>query len=347
MAQAIVIRNYGGSEVLVCEDVEVAEPGVGELRIRQTGIGVNYHDVYVRSGLYKTLALPGIPGCEATGVVEAIGSGVTDFQVGDRIAYVTGGYGAYASHRSLPADLAVPIPENVTDEAAASNLLRAMTVEMLTGPVCNISPGMNVLVHAAAGGVGRMLCQALSNLGATVIGTVGSAEKAGIAKANGCVHTILYREVDFTKAVADITGSKGVQVVYDSVGANTFAGSVEVLDFCGHMVNFGQSSGPIDPVAMATLATKSLTVSRPILFHYLRDQQQYRAMASHALDKFASGPVASPSTDTNPIGGGLQSARYFGKHDRRRFADLGSLRCNLRRCSEGQQSGLRLQHFKL
>ena len=146
-----------------------------------------------------------MPGCEATGVVEAVGLDVSGYAEGDRIAYVTGGYGAYASHRILPAHLAVPVPDDVTNEAAASNLLRAMTVEMLTGPVCNIAPGMNVLVHAAAGGVGRMLCQALSNLGATVIGTVGSAEKAGIAKANGCDHAILYRDVDFTKAVADIT----------------------------------------------------------------------------------------------------------------------------------------------
>lgn len=307
MAQAIVIRNYGGSEVLVCEDVEVAAPGAGELRIRQTGIGVNYHDVYVRSGLYKTLALPGIPGCEATGVVEAIGVGVTDFQVGDRIAYVTGGYGAYASHRTLPAHLAVPLPDNVSDENAASNFLRAMTVEMLTGPVCSISPGMSVLVHAAAGGVGRMLCQALSNLGATVIGTVGSAEKAEIAKANGCSYTILYREVDFTKAVEEITDGKGVQVVYDSVGADTFDGSIEALDFCGHLVNFGQSSGPIDPVAMTTLATKSLTVSRPILFHYLRNQQQYRAMASQALDKFASGQLIAPAPTPVPLSDAAQA----------------------------------------
>ncbi|MGR3512272.1 MAG: quinone oxidoreductase family protein [Paracoccaceae bacterium] len=300
-AKAIVIREYGGSEVLVCEDVEVAEPGPGELRIRQTGIGVNYHDVYVRSGLYKTLALPGIPGCEATGVVDAVGPDVSAYAKGDRIAYVTGGYGAYASHRILPAHLAVPVPDDVTNEAAASNLLRAMTVEMLTGPVCNIAPGMNVLVHASAGGVGRMLCQALSNLGATVIGTIGSAEKADTAKANGCTHTILYRDVDFTKAVAEITDGKGVQVVYDSVGADTFAGSIETLDFCGHLVNFGQSSGPIDPVAMATLATKSLTVSRPILFHYLRDQQQYRAMASQALDKFASGQLIAPAPTPIPL----------------------------------------------
>lgn len=300
-AKAVVIRNYGGSDVLVCEDVAVKAPSAGELVIRQTGIGVNFHDVYVRSGLYKTLALPGIPGCEASGIVEAVGPDVFDFQVGDRIAYVTGGYGAYASHRILPAHLAVPIPAGVSDETAASNLLRAMTVEMLTGPVCNLSSGMTVLVHAAAGGVGRMLCQALSNLGATVIGTVGSSDKAEIAAANGCAHTILYREVDFTKAVADITGGQGVQVVYDSVGRDTFAGSIEVLDFCGHLVNFGQSSGAIDPVAMTTLAAKSLTVSRPILFHYLRDPAQYRAMAKHALDKFATGQLQAPEPKPIPL----------------------------------------------
>lgn len=300
-AQAIVIREYGGPEVLVCENVDVAEPAAGELRVRQTGIGVNYHDVYVRSGLYKTLSLPGVPGCEAAGVVEAVGPDVSGYEEGDRIAYVTGGYGAYTSHRILPAHLAVPLPDGVADEAAASNFLRAMTVEMLTGPVCSINAGMTVLVHAAAGGVGRMLCQALSNLGATVIGTVGSEEKADIAKANGCAHSILYREVDFTKAVAEITDGEGVQVVYDSVGADTFAGSIEALDFCGHLVNFGKSSGPIDPVAMAALATRSLTVSRPILFHYLRDPRQYRAMAGQALGKFASGQLKAPAPTPVPL----------------------------------------------
>ena len=293
-AKAIIIREYGGPEVLVPEDLVVRAPVEGELLIRQTGIGVNYHDVYVRSGLYKTLTLPGIPGCEAIGVVEAVGGNVSQFQEGDRVSYVTGGYGAYASHRNLPADLAVRIPDNVTDDTVASNLLRAMTVEMLTGPVCRISPSMTVLVHAAAGGVGRMLCQAISNLGATVIGTVGSAEKADIAKANGCAQTILYREVDFVKSVSEITNGSGVQVVYDSVGSDTFTGSAEVLDFCGHLVNFGQSSGPIKPVSMTTLATKSLTVTRPILFHYLRNPRQYKAMADQAINKFASGQLQAP-----------------------------------------------------
>lgn len=301
MAQAILIRDYGGSDVLVCEDIDLGAPAAGELRLRQTGIGVNYHDVYVRSGLYKTLTLPGVPGCEATGVVEAVGPEVTGVSVGDRVAYVTAGYGAYASHRVLPAHLAVPLPDAVSDLAAASNLLRAMTVEMLTGPVRAIAPGMTVLVHAAAGGVGRMLCQALAHAGATVIGTVGSPEKAEIAKASGCAHTVLYREVAFTQAVSELTQGRGVQVVYDSVGADTFEGSIEALDVCGHLVNFGQSSGPIAPVAMATLATKSLTVSRPILFHYVRAPKPYRAMADSALAKLAAGTLQTPAPTPIPL----------------------------------------------
>ncbi|MEM6387780.1 MAG: alcohol dehydrogenase catalytic domain-containing protein [Pseudomonadota bacterium] len=164
-----------------------------KLRIRQTAVGVNYYDVYVRSGLYKTLALPEVPGCEATGIVEVVGSDVSGFQEGDRIAYMTGSYRAFATHRNLPAALAVPLPEAVADETAASNLLWAMTFEMLTGPVCQVRPGTSTLVHAAAGGVGRMLCQALAGLGANVIGTVGSEEKARIAKDNGCTFCAIRR----------------------------------------------------------------------------------------------------------------------------------------------------------
>lgn len=301
MTQAIIIRDYGGSDVLTLEPIELGAPEAGMLRIRQTAIGVNYHDVYVRSGLYKTLALPGIPGCEATGVVEAVGADIAGVQVGDRIAYVTGTYGAYASHRMLPADLAVPLPEGVDDAAAASNLLRAMTVEMLTAQVCRIEAGMTVLVHAAAGGVGKMLCQVLASLGVTVIGTVGSADKAQIAQANGCAHTILYREVKFEDAVDQITKGAGVDVVYDSVGADTFAGSLAVLKMCGHLVNFGQSSGPVEPLAMATLAAKSLSVSRPILFHYLRDPAQYRTMAARVFDKFQSGVLDAGEQTPIPL----------------------------------------------
>ena len=301
MPEAIIIREYGGSDRLVLENIDLPDPAPDEVTVHQTAVGVNYHDVYVRSGLYKTLALPGIPGCEAAGVIEAVGANIKHLKPGDRIAYVTGIYGAYTSHRTLPAQLAVSVPDDITDETCASNLLRAMTVEMLTAKVCQIKPGMTVLVHAAAGGVGRMLCQALSNMGATVIGTVGSAQKARVAEDNGCDHVVLYREDDFTHAVAELTTNEGVDVVYDSVGADTLTGSMESLKLCGHLVNFGQSSGPTEPVAMATLAAKSLTVSRPILFHYLQDPEQYQAIAGRVMQQFQSGILKAAAPSPVPL----------------------------------------------
>lgn len=288
MATAIVIREYGGSNVLKPEEIEVGAPATGELLIRQTGVGVNFHDVYVRSGLYQTLSLPGIPGCEAVGVIENVGEGVEGFSVGDRVAYVTGRYGAYASHRLLDASLALHVPDEVPDATVATNLLRAMTVDMLISQVTQVKEGDTILVQAAAGGVGRLLCQWASNLGATVIGTVGSEEKAEQAKASGCTHTILYRQMDFLQAVRDLTDSRGVDVAYDSVGANTFYGSLDALKPTGHLVNFGQSSGPVTPLEMPQLAAKSLTVSRPILFHYITEPQRYRRMASSVFDAFIS-----------------------------------------------------------
>jgi NADPH2:quinone reductase len=289
MAEAIVIREYGAADAMRIESVDIPAPGSGELHIKQTAVGVNYHDVYVRSGLYKTLALPGTPGCEATGVVQRIGPGVSGFEVGDRIAYVTAAYGAYASERILPAAKALKLDENISDTLVASTLLRAMTVEMLMCRVHRIEAGMTILVHAAAGGMGRLLCQWASHKGATVIGTVGTAEKAEVARRSGCHHPVLYRETDFANAVAEITEGGGVDVVYDSVGADTFAGSIEALAMCGHLVNFGQSSGPVDPLLMSTLAAKSLTVSRPILFHYMNDPVQYHAMADTVFEAFRSG----------------------------------------------------------
>jgi len=289
MADVISIKAYGGSDRLTVEQVTIPSPAADELLVRQTAVGVNYHDIYVRSGLYKTLSLPGVPGCEAAGVVTGLGSDVDGFKIGDRIAYVTGGYGAYTSERVLPAVLALKLPDAISDEVAAATLLRSMTVEMLTAQVCAIHAGMSILVHAAAGGVGRALCQVASHLGATVIGTVGSAEKAEIAQSCGCAHTVLYRETDFVEAVMSLTQGRGVDVVYDSVGADTFAGSIDVLTHCGHLVNFGQSSGPVEPLAMSTLAAKSLTVTRPILFHYLADTRQYQHMANQVFQKYESG----------------------------------------------------------
>lgn len=292
MPQAIVIREYGTSDVLNLEEVDVPAPRAGEIRLRQTSVGVNFHDIYVRSGLYNTLTPPGILGCEGTGVVEALGDGVDAFDVGQRVAYVTGPpYGAYASHRLLPAKAAVPLPDIMDDDIAAATLLRALTVDMLTQRVTQLKPGMSILVHAAAGGVGRLLCQMASHLGVTVYGTVGSAEKAEIAGTAGCTHPILYRETDFEGEILDLTDGGGVDVVYDSIGADTFAGSLKALTICGHLVNFGQSSGPVDPLAMATLAEKSLTVTRPILFHYLMNTSQYRDMAASVFGAFAQGTL--------------------------------------------------------
>lgn len=280
MPHAIVLRAPGDPEVLCLEEVTVPAPGKGELRLRQTAIGVNFHDCYVRSGLYRTLPLPGIPGIEAVGVVEEIGPEVEGFRPGDRVGYVTPAYGAYASERVLAAELALKLPPTIDDRTAASALVRGLTVELLTGVVHRVAAGDRVLVHAAAGGVGRMLCQKLKALGASVIGTAGNPQKAAIARAAGCDEVILYRESDFVQRVKEITDGRGVAVAYDSVGKDTFMGSLECLALRGHLVNFGQASGPVPPFEVSRLAARSTTVSRPILFHYLVERAERDALAS-------------------------------------------------------------------
>jgi len=301
MAEAILLREHGGPAVLRAEAVEVGTPGPGELRLRQTAIGVNFHDCYVRSGLYRTLPLPGVPGIEAAGVVEAVGPGVEGFAPGDRIGYVTAGYGAYASHRLLPAALALKLPPGVSDRLAASLLLKGLTAEMLLRQVHRVQPGQTLLVQAAAGGVGRLLCQWAAHLGATVIGTVGSAAKAEIARAHGCHHTILYREEDFVARVQAITGGRGVDAAYDSVGADTFDGSLACLAPRGHLVNFGQSSGPVPPFAVARLAAKSNTLTRPMVFHYLAERPALEAMAAALFAALDSGAVTAEEGEALPL----------------------------------------------
>lgn len=301
MAKAIILREYGGPEKLRLEDIEVGAPGAGELRIRQTAVGVNYHDVYVRSGLYKTLALPGTPGIEGAGVVEAVGAGVSGFSVGDRIGYVTGQYGAYASHRLLPASLALKLPAAVDDRLAATILLKGLTADMLLRHVHRVGKGDFVLVHAAAGGVGRLLAQWASHLGATVIGTAGTAAKAKMAREAGCAHTILYREQDFAAETMKITGGRGVDVVYDSVGKDTFEGSLQVLAKLGHLVNFGQASGPIPPFEISRLAARSNSISRPILFHYLENEARRQDMARALFDAFSHGVLTAQAGEAMPL----------------------------------------------
>jgi len=291
MTRIIQMSAPGGPEVLQLAEVDLPEPGPGELRLRQTAIGVNYHDVYVRSGLYQTLPLPGVPGIEAVGVVEQVGAGVTHVAVGDRIGYITGQYGCYAAARNLDAALAVRLPEQISDVQAAATLMKAFTVAMLVHRVHRVEAGQTVLVHAAAGGVGQLLCGWARSLGATVIGTVGSAEKAAIARAHGADHVILYREEDVAARVAEITGGAGVAAAYDAVGADTFAGSVAALGFEGHLVAYGQASGPVPPFGMALLASRSLTVSRPIVFHYLRTPEKLAEIGALVSDALARGVI--------------------------------------------------------
>lgn len=301
MATAIVLREHGGPEVLTSERVEIGRPGPGELRVRQTAIGVNFHDCYVRSGLYRTLALPGVPGIEAAGVVEETGVGVSGFAAGDRIAYVTGQYGAYASERLLPAALALRLPPGIAETVAATVLLKGLTAEMLTREVHRLKAGDAILVHAAAGGVGRLLCRRARQLGATVIGTVGSEAKAVVARAAGCAHTILYRQEDFVARVKDLTGGRGVDVVYDSVGRDTFDGSLDCLALRGHLVNFGQASGSVAPFEVSRLAARSTTLSRPVLFHYIVERGALEALAAPVFESVLSGVFDTEAGQAFPL----------------------------------------------
>ncbi|KQT58467.1 quinone oxidoreductase [Methylobacterium sp. Leaf456] len=295
MSRAVLLREHGGPEVLRVEEVAVGAPGPGEIRLRQTAIGVNFHDCYVRSGLYRTLPLPGVPGIEAVGHVEALGEGVEGLRVGSRVGYVSPGYGAYAETRRLPASLAVPLPDDLGDEAAASVLLKGLTACMLLRRVHRVSPGETILVHAAAGGVGQLLCAWAKHLGATVIGTVGSREKAEIATRAGADHVVLYREEDFVPRVREITEGRGVAAAYDAVGRDTFLGSLDCLGFLGTLVNYGQASGPVEPISPSALAAKSNALVRPIVFHHLRERAALGAMAGELFAAIAAG-IVRPET---------------------------------------------------
>ena len=283
MAVAIMLREIGGPEVLRLEEISVSAPGPDEIRLRQTVIGVNFHDTYVRSGLYKTLSLPGIPGVEAVGVIEEVGERVTDLKPGDHVGYVTAAYGGYADQRLMRADRVIPIPPDLNDRTVGAGLVRALTCLMLLTKLRPLKSGETCLVHAAAGGVGRLLCQWAHHLGADVIGTVSNDHKAVIALDNGCDYVILYKEEPFPQRVRELTHGRGVDVVYDGVGKDTFSGSLESLAVRGHLINFGQSSGAVPPFEVSRLAEKSNTLSRPLLFHYLEDQRERQEMANEVF----------------------------------------------------------------
>lgn len=292
MTQAIRIHEHGGPEVLRWEPVEVGEPGPGELRVRHTAAGLNFIDVYFRTGLYPVPELPCTLGKEGAGVVEAVGPDVTDFQVGDRVAYATAPLGSYSEARLLPAEHAVAVPEGIDDRTAAAVMLKGMTAQYLLKQTHAVQPGETILIHAAAGGVGSLACQWAKHLGATVIGTVGSHEKAELARAHGCDHPIVYTEEDFVERVHELTEGRGVAVVYDSVGQATFMRSLDCLQPRGHMVSFGQSSGAVPPLDIGLLAKKgSLTLTRPSLFHYVARRDDLLACAGDVFDALATGAI--------------------------------------------------------
>ena len=285
------MHSPGGPEVLHWESVEVPSPQPHEVQIRHTAIGVNFHDAYVRSGLYQTLALPGIPGLEAAGVVEEVGSSVTEFRRGDRVAYVTRQYGAYAERRNLDANLLVPLPKDGSDTVAASSLLKGLTAQMLVQSVYRVQSGDWVLVHAAAGGVGTLLCQWATRLNARVIGVVSSEAKAHAAMAAGCHSTVLSQASDLVSQVMRITDGAGVNVAYDSVGKDTFFASLECLAPCGHLANFGQSSGPVPAFEISRLFPKSNSVSRPSVFQHIRTKELLRNAASQFFETYLQGDL--------------------------------------------------------
>ena len=290
MTYAIRIHETGGPEVLRWEQAEVGEPGPGEVRLRQEAAGLNYIDVYHRTGLYPQ-PLPFIPGVEGAGVVAAIGEGVAGLAVGDRVAYA-GPIGGYAEERLIPADRLVKLPDSITTEQAAAMMLQGMTAHMLLRSVHRVQPGETILIHAAAGGVGLIVCQWAKALGATVIGTVGSDEKAELARAHGCDHPIVYTRQDFVAEVEQITGGAKLPVVYDSVGRDTFARSLDCLAPRGLMVTFGNASGPVDPISPGILAQKgSLFLTRPTLFSYIASRAELETAAAELFEIVAGGKV--------------------------------------------------------
>jgi NADPH2:quinone reductase len=291
MPHAIRFHETGGPEVLVWEEVDVGQPGPGDARVRHTAIGLNYVDTYVRSGAYPA-SLPSGLGTEAAGLVEAVGSGVTDVRVGDRVAYSGGPQGAYAEVRVMPADRLIVLPDGISDEQAAAMMLKGMTAQYLIRQTYKVNEGDTILFHAAAGGVGLIACQWAKALGAIVIGTVGSDEKAELAKAHGCDHPIVYTRENFVERVREITEGKMVPVVYDSIGRSTFSASLDCLAPRGLMVLFGQSSGAVEPVDLGILAQKgSLYVTRPTLRTYADKRADLLAIAQDLFEVVRSGAV--------------------------------------------------------
>ena len=302
MVAAVRVHKVGGPEVLTYEDIPVAQPGPGQVKVRNHACGVNFIDTYFRMGMYPSpVGLPFVSGNEGAGEVIAVGQGVTEVKVGDRVGYVSG-LGAYAAERLLPADRAVKLPDNISYEQAAAMMLKGLTVQYLVRQTYKVQKGDNVLIQAAAGGIGLIACQWANHLGANVIGTVGSKEKAELARKHGAHHTILYRNEDFPAKVKEITGGKMCAVVYDGVGKATFPASLDCLKPLGMFVSFGSASGQIEAFNINILQTKgSLFATRPTLNTYAAKREDLLKMASELFEVVGSGAVKIPVNQKYPL----------------------------------------------
>jgi NADPH:quinone reductase len=301
MPHVIRVHKHGGPEVMQWEEVQVGPPGPGEAYVRQTAVGLNYADVYSRTGLYPG-PLPSGLGSEAAGVVEAVGPGVVDLKPGDRVAYGNAPIGAYAEARLVPADRLLKLPDAISDVTAAAMILKGLTVQYLIRQTYKVKRGDTILCHAAAGGVGLILCQWAKDLGATVIGTVSSDDKAALAKAHGCDHPVVSTREDFPRRVSEITSGQKLPVVYDSIGKDTFTRSLDCLAPFGLMVSFGNSSGPVENVSIGILASKgSLYLTRPTLATYGAKRENLVAMANDLFDVVLKGVVKIEVNQTYPL----------------------------------------------
>ncbi|HEY5739915.1 MAG TPA: quinone oxidoreductase [Gammaproteobacteria bacterium] len=301
MTKAIRIHETGGPEVLRWEDIEVGDPGVGEVRLKQTACGLNYIDVYVRSGMYPISDFPAVIGMEAVGVVDALGDGVDNLAVGDRVAYPMV-LGSYAEQRLIAAEKLVKLPDSIADETAAAMMLKGLTAHYLLFRSYPVKPGDSILVYAAAGGVGLILCQWANLLGVNVIGCVGSEEKAELARANGCHHTIMYRDEDIAARVREITDGKGVAAAYDSIGKATFEASLDSLQPFGVLVTYGNASGPVEPFSPLILAGKgSLYVTRPTLATHVSTRALLEEGANRLFDVVGNGQVVVNVNQALPL----------------------------------------------
>ncbi|MCA8105676.1 quinone oxidoreductase [Burkholderia sp. AU18528] len=301
MPKAIRYDQPGGPDVMKWVDVDVGAPKAGEVRIRQHAVGLNYIDVYFRTGLYPQ-PLPGGLGMEAAGEVTAVGDGVTAFKAGDRVAYVGQPPGAYAQERAMPAERLVKLPDGISYDDAASVMLQGLTAHYLLRRTYPVKAGDTILIHAAAGGVGLLVCQWAKALGATVIGTVGSDEKAELAKAHGCDHPIVYTRENFTQRVKEITSGAGVPVVYDSIGKDTYVGSLDCLAPLGYFVSFGNASGPLPPIDSKEFSSRgSLFFTRPTLFSYIAKRADLEAAAAELFDVILSGKVKTSINQRYPL----------------------------------------------